>query len=192
MSVANLHGQSWLAVGAFGRAVQSVDDGQTWQPLTLPATVEDKHMNRVVGSPDGQRWSIVGERGLVLRSQDQGATWTTEPEFYNGSFYNAVALKDQGWLVYGMRGNVFVSHGGQWQRSEMPAPISFFSSAQLPDGKLLLVGQGSTMTMTEDDGAHFSLKRLPGRASLMDIALRPDGSGWLATDAGLLAYSYQK
>ena len=72
MSAANVQGQQWIAVGSFGRAVQSLDDGKTWQPLTLPEAVEDKHMNRIVGSPDGQRWLIVGERGLVLRSNDQG------------------------------------------------------------------------------------------------------------------------
>lgn len=190
MSAANVQGQQWIAVGSFGRAVQSLDDGKTWQPLTLPEAVEDKHMNRIVGSPDGQRWLIVGERGLVLRSNDQGQTWAAEPEFYNGSFYNAVALPDNGWLVYGMRGNAFVHRNeGPWQRSEMPAPISFFGHAQLPDGKLVLLGQGSMMAVTQDGGAHFTLVRLPGRATLMDMVLREDGTGWLASDAGLIAYN---
>lgn len=89
-----------------------------------------------------------------------------------------------------MRGNAFVHRNeGPWQRSEMPAPISFFGHAQLPDGKLVLLGQGSMMAVTQDGGAHFTLVRLPGRATLMDMVLREDGTGWLASDAGLIAYS---
>lgn len=190
MSVANLQGQRWLAVGAFGRALQSQDDGQTWTPYTLPEGVEDKHMNRIVGAADGKDWLIVGERGLVLRSQDQGETWKQLPEFYNGSFYNALPLPSDGWLVYGMRGNAFVSRGdGQWQRAEIPAPVSFFGGTVLPDGKIMLVGQGSMVATSQDGGAHFTLSRLPGRATLMDIALNGQGLGWLASDAGLTPYS---
>lgn len=189
MSAANVQGERWLAVGAFGRALQSQDDGRTWTPLALPGGVEDKHLNRIVGSDDGKDWLIVGERGLVLRSQDQGESWTQLPEFYNGSFYNALPLTNHGWLVYGMRGNAFVSHGdGPWQRSEIPAPVSFFGSAVLPDGEILLVGQGSMVATSKDGGAHFALSRLAGRATLMDIELQPDGSGWLASDAGLVPY----
>ncbi|WP_367065487.1 YCF48-related protein [Oryzisolibacter sp. LB2S] len=190
MSAANLHDDRWLAVGAFGRALQSQDDGKTWQPLTLPEGVEDKHMNRVVGSADGRDWLIVGERGLVLRSKDLGETWTQLPEFYNGSFYNAQPLAGDGWLVYGMRGNAYVNHGGeQWQRAAIPAPISFFGSVVLPGGQILLVGQGSMVATSDDGGAHFKLRHLSGRATLMDIALQPDGTGWLASDAGLMPYS---
>jgi len=190
MSAANVQGERWLAVGSFGRALQSQDDGKTWAPYALPEGVEDKHMNRIVGSSDGRDWLIVGERGLVLRSQDQGETWKQLPEFYNGSFYNAQPLPRDGWLVYGMRGNAFVSHGdGPWQRAEIPAPVSFFGGTMLPDGKILLVGQGSMLATSQDDGAHFALSRLAGRATLMDIALQPDGSGWLASDAGLMPYS---
>lgn len=126
----------------------------------------------------------------MLCSQDQGESWTQVPEFYNGSFYNALALPHDGWLVYGMRGNAFVSRGdGPWQRAEIPAPVSFFGSTVLPDGRILLLGQGSIVATSKDGGAHFALSRLAGRATLMDIALQPDGSGWLASDAGLMPYS---
>ena len=36
-------------------------------------------------------------------------------------------------------------------------------------GKLVLLGQGSMMAVTQDGGAHFTLVRLPGRATLMDM-----------------------
>ena len=192
MSVARLPSGAWIAVGAFGRALRSDDQGAHWAPLALPAKdVEDKHLNRIVGSSDGQRWLIVGERGLVLRSGDGGQSWAAIPPFYNGSLYNAMALPDGSWLAYGMRGNVFKSAGEDepWVRSDMPAQASFFGHSVAADGRVILVGQGSLIATSTDGGRHFSLGRAQGRASLTDLLLLPGGQGWLASDAGLQAFS---
>lgn len=190
MGIARLPSGAWIAVGAFGRALRSDTQGQNWQPLVLPEAVEDKHMNRIVGSADGQRWLIVGERGLVLRSADSGETWSVVEPFYNGSLYNVLALPDGGWLAYGMRGNVFHTAGGDapWAASDMPVQASFYGHALRPDGSIVLVGQGSLVATSQDGGAHFTLSRVLGRASLTDVLLAPDGTGWLASDAGLQPY----
>lgn len=187
MSIARLPSGDWITVGAFGRALESKDGGQTWQPLTLPAEVEDKHLNHISSSIDQQHWLIVGERGLVLKSDDAGTTWQTEPAFYNGSFYNAMPNKDGGWLVYGMRGNVFLqpAAGAAWVKSQVPAPISFFGHAQESDGTIVLVGQGSMLGLSKDGGKSFSLERAKGRATLTDIVLTNGNQGWISSDAGL-------
>ncbi len=190
MSAGRLPSGAWLAVGAFGRALRSDDGGKTWRRLALPHAsvgIEDKHLNRIVGSADGQHWLIVGERGLVLRSDDGGENWAEIEPFYKGSFYNAAALPDGGWLAYGMRGNAFRSRDGQapWTKAEMPAPASFFGHAVLPDGRLLLVGQGSLVAVSNDGGQSFTLSRAKGRATLTDLLLQADGSGWVTSDAGL-------
>lgn len=189
MSVARLPSGAWIAVGAFGRALRSDDQGARWTPLALPAKdVEDKHLNRIVGSGDGRRWLIVGERGLVLRSDDAGQSWATVAPFYNGSLYNALALPAGGWLAYGMRGNIFTSPGDDddpWSRADLPAQASFFGHAVAADGRVVLVGQGSVIATSADGGRHFSLSRAQGRATLTDVLLPPGGPGWLASDAGL-------
>ena len=187
MSIARLPSGDWISVGAFGRAITSKDNGQTWGPLTLPAEVEDKHMNRIASTEDGKNWLIVGERGLVIKSTDSGETWQIEPEFYNGSFYNAMPTREGGWLIYGMRGNAFVqtAPGEQWSKSTIQAPISFFGHAQEKDGTIVLVGQGSMLGMSKDGGKTFSLQRAKGRATLTDIVLTGPDSGWISSDAGL-------
>lgn len=186
MSVAQLPDGRWIAVGAFGRALLSDAQGTQWTRLQLPAEVEDKHLNRIVASADRRSWLIVGERGLVLRSDDGGQSWAVLPPFYKGSFYNAAALKAGGWLVYGMRGNAYLSTDGisGWERVPLPAPVSFFSHLQTPDGRLTLVGQGSLMATSSDGGRHFELSRAAGRATLTE-ALPSPGGAWLASDAGL-------
>ena len=189
MSVARLPSGDWLSVGAFGKAITSKDEGKTWEPYALPAEVEDKHLNRIASSADGKHWLIVGERGLVLRSDDATATWHAEPAFYNGSFYNAMPLANNGWLIYGMRGNVYVkadSHA-EWAKSSVPAPVAFFGHAREADGTIVLVGQGSMLGISEDNGKTFTLRRAKGRATLTDVVLldEKNGKGWIASDAGL-------
>lgn len=189
MSIARIPSGAWIAVGAFGRAIRSNDQGASWAPLVFAAGagVEDKHLNRIVGSSDGQHWLIVGERGLVLRSDDGGENWTVVPPFYNGSFYNAASLPNGGWLVYGMRGNAYRSIDAQaaWTKSELPVQASFFGHALTADGRLMLVGQGSLVATSTDGGAHFSISRAKGRATLTDVLLQADGHGWITSDAGL-------
>ena len=187
MSIARLPSGDWISVGAFGRAITSKDNGQTWETLSLPAEVEDKHMNRISGSEDGKHWLIVGERGLVIKSDDEGQSWQIEPEFYNGSFYNAMATREGGWLIYGMRGNAFVqsASGQTWTKSSIPAPVSFFGHAQEKDGTIVLVGQGSMLGLSKDGGKNFTLERAKGRATLTDIVLTGPDSGWMSSDAGV-------
>lgn len=188
MSVARLPSGAWIAVGAFGRALRSLDAGASWQPFSFAGgNVEDKHLNRIVGSADGQHWLVVGERGLVLRSDDAGVAWREVPAFYTGSLYNALALPRGGWLAYGMRGHAYVNadEHGAWTRSTVPAPVSFFGHALLPDGSIVLAGQGSMLATSQDGGANFTLARAKGRATLTDLQLDANGSGWLASDAGL-------
>lgn len=189
MSVARLPSGAWLAVGAFGRALRS-EDGTRWERLQLPASIQDKHMNRLAGTSDGRQWLIVGERGLVLHSADAGATWKQIAPFYKGSFYNALALPGGGWLVYGMRGNIYraTDPAGPWTQVEMPVKAAFLGHALTPEGHVLLVGQGSLLAISTDGGAHFGLTKAEGRASLTDLALMPDGKGWLVGDAGLQPY----
>ena len=193
MSIARLPSGDWITVGAFGRALESKDGGQTWQALTLPAEVEDKHLNRIVSAADQQHWLIVGERGLVIKSDDAGATWQIEPAFYNGSFYNAMPTKEGGWLIYGMRGNIFLqaSAGAPWTKSEVPAPVSFFGHAQEQDGTIVLVGQGSMLGISKDGGKSFTLERAKGRATLTDIVLTGAAQGWISSDAGLQPFPPQ-
>lgn len=192
MSVARLPAGQWLAVGAFGRVMRSDDDGRHWRRDTLPG-VDDRHLNRIVAAPDGRHWVIVGERGLVLRSDDGGARWQALQPFYDGSFYGATAVGDAGWLVYGMRGHAYrgvPDAGGtlQWARVELPATASLFGSAKLPDGGLLLAGQGGLVYASTDDGRHFAVARHGTRATFTDLLRTPDG--WLlASDIGLTLQS---
>lgn len=191
MSVARLPSGQWIAVGAFGRALQSTDHGDSWQPWALPEEVQDKHLNRIAHSDDGQYWLIAGELGLLVESTDHGQTWQTVPPFYNGSFYNAMALPDGGWISYGMRGNVYRKAHAQaaWEQSAVNAPVSFFGHTRQADGSIALVGQGATIGVSTNGGQSFNLQKIAGRATLTDAVHSPQGQTWIASTAGIQALS---
>lgn len=187
MSITQLPSGDWITVGAFGRAMLSKDQGQSWERLELPAEVEDKHMNRIAHSQDRQQWMIVGERGLVLMSHDGGISWTLEPEFYNGSFYNIMPMDNGGWLVYGMRGNIFLkaSADAPWSKSSMSAPVSFYGHTRTQDGSIVLAGQGGMLAISSDNGKSFTLQKVQGRSTLTDVVQNAQGKGWIASAAGI-------
>lgn len=187
MSVARLPSGDWVAVGAFGRALRLDAALSQVTPIDLPESVRDHHLNRIVGSADGQRWQVVGERGLVMLTDAQWQDWQVIEPFYNGSFYGGGQLADGSWLIYGMRGNVYVSpDGAHWTRSQLPAPASFFDHAQLADGRVILVGQGGLTLYSADSGRTFAFNRLKTRSTLTDVQLLPDGKALVASDKGLL------
>jgi photosystem II stability/assembly factor-like uncharacterized protein len=63
--------RSWVVAATLRSAMFSQDGGQMWEPLNLPATLEQ--VAAVSADDDGGLW--VGGREGVFVSQDRGATW---------------------------------------------------------------------------------------------------------------------
>jgi photosystem II stability/assembly factor-like uncharacterized protein len=63
--------KSWVVAATLRTAMISSDDGQKWEPVTLPATLEQ--LAAVSIDDAGGLW--VGGRDGVFVSQDRGATW---------------------------------------------------------------------------------------------------------------------
>lgn len=197
MGVQRLPSGMWLAVGSFGTALRSMNDGITWQKFELikgddPLNPFDRHLNKVVHSPDQMTWMVLGETGTIIISHDEGINWKQVQPFYNGSFYGGVALDDRTWVVYGMRGNVYYSEdrGETWQQSQVPMKISTFDHYMVSPELLYLVGQGGTVFRSTDRGRTFEVVREGPQPALMDIEKDPSGTGWLiATEDGIRHYS---
>jgi len=75
--------------------------------------------------------------------------------------------------------------GATWQEARVPAPISIYGHALLPNGELLLVGQGGIVLSSRDGGKNLNIVRREGRASLTDIVVTDDGRWMLSSDGGL-------
>ncbi len=172
------------AFGAFGTLMQSADQGKTWQSLKSDA-IGDKHLYGMLDG--GGTLLLVGEQGLMLKSTDGGVSWQPLKQIYNGSFFGALALPDKGWLVYGMRGHVFISHdqGQTWKDSVTPAPLSIFGGAVQSDGKIFLAGAQRTVLVSDDGGAQFKIFAQGERQTLAAVLPLADGEVLVAGEPGL-------
>ncbi len=177
----------WMAIGAFGQAVVSSDEGNSWSRMP-PPNGTDWHLNNLLPSQDHNTWLIVGEAGTLFRSTDSGESWEAVPEFYNGSLYGGLNLHGETWIVYGMRGNIFRSedNGQNWVSVGGELPASMFTHQVMENGDLLLGGQGGVLLLSEDDGRSFRFLHKSGRMSVTDIARLDSGQLLLSSDRGLL------
>ena len=164
-------GNRVLAFGSFGKFYQSDDDGLTWQAQAL--AVDSAHLNGMDGGAEGRRM-MVGEQGLVLRSDDAGRSWQKLEPFYNGSLFGVVRLSPDRWVVYGMRGHVFVSQnfGRTWDAVAVGNQLPLYGHALLPNGGgLLIVGAGSSLVRLDGNGHLLSATRLLGLGTLTSAVL---------------------
>lgn len=165
-----------FAIGGFGQYLVSDDQGRTWTRQSHEA-LSDFHLNDMTRLRDGTL-VIVGERGLLATSCDRGATWTKLPEIYAGSYFGALALADGGLLVYGMRGNAFVTHDlHAWVQAQVPGQISLFGGAIDDDGQIVLVGENETVLRSGDGGRSFQVA-VAGERNRLTAVLPIQGEGW--------------
>ncbi len=187
LSINRLPSGVWMAIGAFGQALVSNDNGNSWSSMP-PPNGTDWHLNNLLPSKDHTTWLIVGEAGTLFRSTDGGQSWETIPEFYNGSFYGGLNLGGDTWVVYGMRGNIFrsVDNGQSWESVGGELQASLFTHSVLDNGDILLGGQGGALLLSEDQGRSFRFLHKSGRMSVTDITRLDDDRLLLSSDAGLL------
>src|SRR5690606_22289887 len=75
---------------------------------------------------------------------------------YEGSFFGAVAMGDQGVMAFGLRGNAFVyQEASGWQRLELPTTATVNSGARLNDGSIILVTQAGEVLHYRVDSRSF-------------------------------------
>ncbi len=143
-SVLPLSAKEVITVGAFGTLKITTDGGKTWADLDAPAVTSEKyHLNAIARLRDG-RVAVVGERGLVGLSID-GREWQRIALPYEGSLFGVLALGQRGLVVFGMRGNVFVSDApetGQWTKVETGTTSSLFGGAPMGEDAILVGADG--------------------------------------------------
>ena len=127
-----------FAIGAYSLALQTVDGGETWQPMTVAAKAKDgedeaavdkrgasdketftaeqlkvgqeatPHLNAITRTGSGALL-IVAERGSAFRSRDNGATWKRLQLPYDGSMFGVIGFEGDHVLAFGLRGHAYES-----------------------------------------------------------------------------------
>ncbi len=174
-----------IAVGAYGLYLETNDGGKTWEERSIQE--EENHLNAIV-APSADTRLIAGEFGGIHFSPDRGETWTMLDSPYEGSFFHAIALGPQEFLVLGLQGHVFrTEDGGQtWTQVETGTTAGLMGGARLSDGRVILVGASGNILLSTDGGRSFEREQRDDRIALADVVEAPDGGIVLLTEQGIL------
>ncbi len=93
------------ASGSNGTVLRSTDGGLSWDTFEVPAAPGDgpNDLRDIEALDDQRAWVIsITEPARILRTEDGGATWTVVHTGHAASFYDSIALFDDGdAVVYG-------------------------------------------------------------------------------------------
>ena len=177
MSIARLPSGQWLAVGAFGRALRSADDGKTWGGSTsrgggqAPQPHRERCRRQPLADPRrawagarfhrwrrqvGRRAAVLLARSTARRSSPTAAGWPT-----------ACAVTPSA-----------PAPGAELDQGPVPAPISMFGHARSADDSLLVVGQGGIVLRSADAGASFKSFARATAPRSPTSACWPTAAGW--------------
>ena len=165
-----------LAAGAYGLLLRTDDGGETWDDVSFDVDNEDGfHYNALAEIRDSGLF-MVGEMGTMYRSADYGDTWETlENGPYDGSWFGVSATGEPGGVIaWGLRGNVFRSDdfGDTWQEVTLMTPnngpldSTLAGGGLTPDGRLVIVGVGGVVAISEDAGRSFNVRIRSDRVAL--------------------------
>src|SRR5690606_23011404 len=168
--------QTGFAVGAYGLFLRTEDGGETWEDASFDIDNPDGfHYNAMTVVKDSGLF-LVGEMGTMYRSADFGDTWETLTDMpYDGSWFGVSGTGEAGGVVaWGLRGNMFRSSdfGDTWEKVELLTPNNgeleaTLSGGQLAaDGRLIVVGAGGVIAISEDQGRSFEVTVRPDRVAL--------------------------
>ncbi len=183
-----------FTVGAYGTMLRTDDAGASWEDIGGELDNEDGyHLNAITRIKDAGLF-VVGEMGLMLRSADEGQTWEEVASPYEGSLFGVLPTQQADTLVvYGLRGHLYRSDdfGDSWQDISLQTPqggtlqFGLADGALLDDGRLLVVGHGGAVLVSNDNGQSFSVSLREDRFSYAGVAMRPDGRLILVGQGGV-------
>ncbi len=178
LDVMFLDAQRGMAVGAYGLYLQTNNGGKTWSVVENDVTMEEWHLTSIIKLNDGALL-IAGEAGGLALSRDEGETWVKMESPYEGSFFGALPWGEAGAMVFGLRGNVFVTDAlpaldsveevgsdgeemdppsAEWTHLKTNTVQSFMGGSLLPDGGAVLVGVNGVVSTIEPNGTATLIK----------------------------------
>lgn len=166
-----------VAVGAYGLAFTSDDEGISWAPLML--RLPNAEGLTLYGAVDRgrERW-LYGEQGFLLCADARSERYVLQPAVTSGSLFAAVVLREGPLLLMGLRGRVARSAepGAGWTTVQTPVDASLFKGIQLDDGSVALVGAAGQLLISPDLGQQFRPVALEHRFPFSGLAAAPDGA----------------
>jgi photosystem II stability/assembly factor-like uncharacterized protein len=182
-----------LAVGAYGLLLATDNGGESWAEVEAPSIREEEvHFNALTRLGNGSLF-IAGESGMLAVSSDQGKTWKKLQSPYDSSYFGALPVGDKGALIFGLRGNAFLTQdvgAGKWTKLETRSVASMFGGTVLPSGELAMVGLNGVIFITDTAGTVRALQTPTGTP--LSAAIPVDGGLLAVGESGVQALASLK
>ncbi|SDG71451.1 Uncharacterized protein SAMN05216320_106273 [Duganella sp. OV458] len=178
---------SVLAVGAYGLAYSSADDGKTWQALMK--NLPNPNGATYYGIAERQQEQyLFGEQGVLLRTATPGAAFAAQTSPASGSLFGGLTTRQGTLMLYGLRGKVYRSGeaGADWTEVQTPVDASLITGLQLPDNTVLLLGSAGQIVASKDQGQSFTALPLKTRFPFTGATVAPNGTLIITGTRGLL------
>lgn len=173
--------QTGFAVGAYGLLLRTDNGGQDWDDVSFDVDNPDGFHYNAISEIKGSGLFMVGELGTMYRSADYGDTWETIEDMpYDGSWFGVSGTGEVGGVVtWGLRGNVFRSEdfGDSWEQVPLMTPNNGPLGSTLAgggvgaDGRLVIVGVGGVVAVSDDAGRSFDVTVRADRVALSNAAV---------------------
>jgi photosystem II stability/assembly factor-like uncharacterized protein len=177
-----------LAVGAYGLILSTDNGGESWTELDASSIREEEvHFNALARLGNGSLF-IAGESGMLAVSADQGKTWKKLTSPYDSSYFGALPVGDKGALIFGLRGNAFMTqdvNSNKWTKLETNSVASMFGGTVLPSGELAMVGLNGVIFVTDASGTVRGLQTPTGTP--LSAAIPLDGGLLAVGESGVQA-----
>lgn len=146
-----------IAVGAFGLAIRTVDDGRDWQPILEKfENPQFLHLNQIVDI--GGDLYVAAEKGTIFRRVKGSDHFSAITTGYGGSFFGLVGGEDM-LLAHGLHGTVYRSldRGDSWSSLSTPLRGTITSSTSLAGARFALVSAIGEIAIVSNRGEHVRL-----------------------------------
>lgn len=172
-------------VGNFGTILHTADAGRSWQPW-MDRLANDDALHLTAIRRVGSDVYLCGERGQVWRLDAATSRFMAVPTPYKGTLFGLTGRGDTV-LVFGLRGNVYrtENRGQNWTKVETGIESGVVAGAALPDGRLLLLGQGGEVVGSTDEGRSLQRMQFNTRTRLTSIHVLGSGAFVLSAIEGL-------
>lgn len=218
LDVMFLDAQRGFAIGAYGLFMRTTNGGSSWEMVENDVTMDEWHFTSMTRLNDGALL-LAGEAGGLAMSRDEGETWVQLESPYEGSYFGALPWGDAGAIIYGLRGNVFITDAlpaldevqdvaadagtdadagmdddlptpaAEWTHLKTGTIQSFMGGNLVPGGGAVLVGVNGVVLHVSADGSTKLVKN-PITVSF-SAAISTGGNNFLVVgEGGTYPFSY--
>lgn len=176
--------QNGLVVGAYGLIFATRDGGKTWvSQLGLVDNPKSRHLYHFAVA--GTELLLTGEQGALYRVSEAGQRFTAMSSPYAGTLFGALAVPGGNTLVFGLRGNAFVSpdQGTSWTKVDFGQPITLTAGTRLRDGRWVVADETGRVLVSRD-GTQFVNPGVTKMNAATGVVEAADGSLVLSTQHG--------